>query len=103
MSRRKDPTKPKRAYHAFPWTTKAKQIVEALAFPLCRKCKENVVEAGKPCSHCGADVTAPAISLRTIAAELVGRGVVDQPPSAAAIRRLVISIRRQAVQQGALS
>lgn len=93
MTRRKDPTKPARAYHAFPWTERARLHVFSLAFPMCRGCKSMSLGDGKPCPACGEERTAPAVSLRTISAELVSRGLVDRRPSAAAVRRLVLSLR----------
>lgn len=78
MSRRKDPTKPARPYHAFPWSPKAKGYALSLATAITGN---------------GGKVLCKAVSYRTIAAELVNLGLVDHKPSAAAVRRVVLQMR----------
>jgi hypothetical protein len=78
MSRRKDPKKPARPYHAFPWTAKAMGYALSLA-------SEIKGQGGK--------VLCKSVSYRTIAAELVNLGLVDHKPSAAAVRRMVLGLR----------
>jgi hypothetical protein len=64
MSPRKDPRKPRRPYHAFPWSPAA--IAKAVELRASFKA-----------------------SFRWIALELFGLGLVDQVPNAATVRRML--------------
>jgi hypothetical protein len=71
MSLRKDPRRPRRQYHGFPWSTKAVAAAVSLW----------TIPDREP--------TLPRPSLRAIAAELHNRGLVQHLPDPATLRRLL--------------
>jgi len=62
------------------WSPSAKHKALELATPL-------VLPSGRVC---------PAMSYRTIAADLVERGLVDRKVDAASVRRVVLAMRKEA-------
>lgn len=61
----------KRPFYAFPWSPAAKRYA----------CELATVQDREP--------TLPALSLRTIAAELLGRGFVEHKPAAKTLARML--------------
>jgi hypothetical protein len=72
MSRRKDPRRPRRSYHGFPWSRQAISAGVMLW----------TIPDRQP--------SLPRPSLRAIAMELLNRGLVDQLPDPATLRRMLV-------------
>lgn len=74
MTPRRNPKTPPRPYYRFPWPAPAIAYAVKLAT-----------------LHEGQKGDIPPITYRTIAAELLGRGLVARPVDPATVRRMVVS------------